>query len=102
MTAAVDDLVATGFQSFFSLAANSTIAVAKSTGQSRSQFRAAAAAVRTKLITNFVSRLPANLLIRIIQPANEGFHDFRMTAAVIVVTEIVQRAATIFGIAGRH
>jgi len=101
ITVTVDNLVATGFQSFFSLTTYTTVAVSQCTGQSRHDSRAAAAAVAAGCVTQFVSRFTANAFIRVIQTIHEGVDDLRVARA-IVIAQFVQSIATLRGVAVGH
>ena len=75
---AVDDLVATGFESFFSLTTYATITVSQSTGQSGHNCRAAAAAVAAGCITQFVCGFLTHTLVSIVQTVHKRVDDLRM------------------------
>lgn len=97
----VNNFVATSFQSFFSLATNSTVAVGQSTAQGSDSGRAAAAVVAANCVTDFVSSFPSNSFVGVIQTVDECVHNFRMAAAV-VVTQFIQCIPTVLCIAIRH
>lgn len=90
------------FQSFFSLSAYASITVSQSTGQCRHDTWTAAAVVLTNLVTNFISSFRTNSFIRVIQSIDESVHNFRVAAAVVAISELVNRCTTLFRIAGCH
>ena len=54
----------------------------------------------TNLITNFVSSFSTNTLVAIVQSVDKSGHDFRVAAAVVVVTQSIDRFRTVLGVAG--
>ncbi|MEY2727592.1 MAG: hypothetical protein RLZZ458_3459 [Planctomycetota bacterium] len=101
VAATVDNVITAGFQGFFSLAANTTVAVSQSTGQSSHNGWVAAALVGTCLVANLVCCFSTNTLVSVIQTVDESVHDFRIAAAVIVA-QLVKRVAAVLCVAVRH
>jgi len=100
--AAVNDFVATCFQSFFSLSANTTVTISQSTGQSGYNAWAAAALVLADLVTNLVSSFLTNSFVSVVQTVDESVHDFWMAAAVVLASELVESSTTVLCVAVCH
>jgi len=101
-TAAVNDFVATCFQSFFSLSANTTVTVSQSTGQSSYNAWAAAALVLADLVTNLVSSFLTNSFVSVVKTVDESVHNFWMAAAVVLASELVESSTAILSVAVCH
>ena len=90
VAAAVNNFVSAGFESFFDLATNASIAVSQSTRQSGRCLRSSSSIGCGETGRQFHRLLPANSFVRVIQTVDEGVHDFRMAAAVVCVAQFVQ------------
>jgi len=99
--AAINNLVATKLESFFSFVANVTIAVSQSSSQSFNSLVAhAAAAITTNLVADFVCSFSTNPLVAIVQSVDKSGHDFWIAVAIEIVTQSINRFRTMFGVAG--
>jgi hypothetical protein len=98
--AAIDNVVAAEFQSFFSFLTDTTIAIAQSNRQSLNNFVAhAAAAVLANLVTNLISSFVTNAFVAIIQSVGKRTHNLGIANAAVLVAELINRTSTIFRIA---
>ena len=53
-----------------------------------------------KLVADFISSFSTNAFVSVVQSVDESTHDLRIAFAVELVTQFVDRFATVFSVAG--
>ena len=99
-TATVNNIISTGFQSFFCLPSNASIAISQSSRQSSNNIFVAAARILAELIAKLIGGFFTNAFIGVVQGINHGSQNFRIALAIVLVTKFVDRSSSLACIAG--